>query len=440
MLFTSGSTGRPKGVEVTHANLAAFVAGMLREPGFGPGDVMVAVASLSFDVAGSELWVPLSSGGRTAVIDRADVVDGHRLADRIAAAGATMLDAPPTLLRALLAAGWTGGRHMRVISGGEALDPALARELLPLVGELWNAYGPTETTINATLQRVVDADGSTVPIGPPVPGAHAYVVDGLGRLLPAGAVGELWVGGAGVARGYAGRADLTAAAFVPDPFRPGGRCYRTGDLVRWLPGGTLDFAGRRDAQVKIRGYRIELGEVESVLREHPDVADAAVSVAGAGAEARLAAYVTPEGVDAAAVEAFASRRLPAYMVPRHWTGLAALPTLASGKVDRGALPAPERSARGEAPRTATERLVAATWSEVLGVAEIGLADSFFALGGQSFAATRVAGRLRQALGCEVPVRALFEHPELADFTAELERLALAQLADQIDTVTAEVPA
>ena len=290
------------------------------------------------------------------------------------------------------------------------------------------------------MQRVTDAEGSTVPIGRPVAGAHAYVVDRLGRLLPPGAVGELWVGGAGVARGYAGRADLTAAAFVPDPYRPGGRCYRTGDLVRWLPDGTLDFVGRRDAQVKIRGYRIELGEVECVLREHPDVADAAVAVAGAGAEARLVAYITPQGVDAGALEAFAGRRLPEYMVPRHWTGLDSLPTLASGKVDRAALPAPERSARGAAPRTATERLVAAAWSEVLGVAEIGLADSFFALGGQSFAATRVVGRLRQALGCPVPVRALFEHPELADFTAELERLALAELADQLDTVTAEVPA
>ena len=346
VLFTSGSTGRPKGVEVSHANLAAFVAGMLREPGCGPGDVMVAVASLSFDVAGSELWVPLSSGGRTAVIDRADVVDGHRLADRIATSGATMLDAPPTLLRALLAAGWTGGRHLRVITGGEALDPALARELLPRVAELWNAYGPTETTINATLQRVTDAEGSTVPIGPPVPGAHAYVVDRLGRLLPPGAVGELWIGGTGVARGYAGRGDLTAAAFVPDPFRPGGRCYRTGDLVRWLPDGTLDFVGRRDAQVKIRGYRVELGEVESVLREHPAVAHAAVAVAGAGAEARLAAYITPQGVDAGAIEAFASRRLPGYMVPRHWTALDSLPTLASGKVDRRALPSASSCAAG----------------------------------------------------------------------------------------------
>jgi amino acid adenylation domain-containing protein len=429
VLFTSGSTGRPKGVEVTHANLAAFVAGMLETPGFGSDDAMLAVTSLSFDVAGSELWVPLAAGGRTIVLERTDVLDAYRLAERIATAVPTVVDAPPPLLRALLAAGWRGGRQLRVITGGEVLDPALARELLPLVGELWNAYGPTETTINATVHRVTVAAGPSIPIGRPVAGAHGYVADRDGRLVPEGFIGELWIGGAGVARGYAGRPDLTEAAFVPDPRRRGERCYRTGDLVRRLPDGTLDFVGRRDTQVKVRGNRIELGEIESVLREHPAVADAAVAVHGAGAEAQLVAYVAG-AVDG--LEAFASERLPGYMVPQAWMALDALPALPSGKVDRRALPEPRRAARGGAPQTATERLVAATWSEVLGIAEIGVDDSFFALGGQSFAATRVIGRLRQALGCRLPVRVLFEHPVLADFTSELERLVLAQLAEQIE--------
>ncbi|WP_028064018.1 non-ribosomal peptide synthetase [Solirubrobacter soli] len=425
VLFTSGSTGRPKGVEVTHANLAAFVAGMLETPGFTHDDAMLAVTSLSFDVAGSELWVPLAAGGRTIVVERAAVLDAHQLAERITATGPTVVDAPPTLLRALLAAGWRGDPQLRVITGGEVLDPALARELLPLVRELWNAYGPTETTINATLHRVTAANGPSVPIGLPVAGAHGYVADRHGRLVPDGFVGELWIGGAGVARGYAGRKDLTDAAFVPDPKRPGERCYRTGDLVRLLPDGTLDFVGRRDTQVKLSGNRIELGEVESVLREHPAVADAAVVVH----EAQLVAYVVGDVGD---LEAFAARRLPGYMVPRVWMALDALPTLPSGKVDRRALPEPQRQARGGAPRTATERLVAATWSEVLGRAEIGVDDSFFALGGNSFAATRVVGRLQQALGSRLPVRVLFEHPVLADFTTELERHVLAQLAAQID--------
>ena len=293
VIYTSGSTGRPKGVEVTHASLAAFVAAMHEELGFTSRDVMLAAASLSFDVSASELWVPLASGGRVVVADDDDVIDGYRLSARIAGAGVTVVDAPPTQLRALLAAGWEGGSQVRVITGGEPVDPALARELLGAVGEVWNAYGPTETTINATMHRVGEPLAASVPIGRPIAGMRAYVVDHLGRLLPWGAVGELWLAGAGVATGYRDRPDLTAAAFGADPFGPAGRVYRTGDRVRWLRDGRLDFVGRRDHQVKLRGYRIELAEIESVLREQPEVRHAAVSVHGTGPAAELVAYVVP---------------------------------------------------------------------------------------------------------------------------------------------------
>ncbi|AQZ69502.1 Siderophore biosynthesis non-ribosomal peptide synthetase modules [[Actinomadura] parvosata subsp. kistnae] len=469
--YTSGSTGAPKGVEVTHGGLAALVAGMISTLRLGPADVQPAVASLSFDASASELWSVLAAGGTSVVVDRATATDGHALAEVITASGATVIDLVPTSYRMLIAAGWAGGPALRAVAGGEALDPALAEQILLRVGELWNAYGPTETTVTSTLHRVRAHEGDRVPIGAPMPGERAYVVDARLRLVPPGAVGELLLGGAGVARGYRGRPDLTAAAFVDDPFAPGGRCYRTGDLVRWRPDGTLEFHGRRDHQVKVRGYRIELGEIEAVLREladpaatkpalpepavtnavttgaaptgpgltgagttGPALSDVVVTVAGAGADAHLVGYVVPEAADLAAIERHARSRLPGHMVPRRWVALPALPTLPSGKVDRDALPEPDTGP--EPPRTApstdAELLVAAVWAEVLERPEVWAGDDFFALGGASFAATRVAARLREMLQVAVPVRLLFDRPVLADFAAALEELLAADLMEGIE--------
>ncbi|MER5354803.1 amino acid adenylation domain-containing protein [Kitasatospora sp. NPDC002551] len=450
VLYTSGSTGLPKGVEVTHANLAAFVAAMRITPGVRPDDVMLGLTSPAFDVFGFELWVSLGCGLRLAVLDRAAAVDGHAVARFVERAGVTLMTATPTTLRMLVAARWSGP-GVRVISVGEPLDPGLAGELLARTGELWNAYGPTESTVYSTMARVEAPVGEAVPIGRPLAGETAYVLDAMGRLVPPGVAGELWIGGAGVARGYRNRPDATGAAFTADPFAPGARRYRTGDLARWRPwgslrpeaggGGTLDFLGRRDQQVKLRGHRIELGEIETALRAEPAVLDAAVVVLGDGADAHLVGYlavgpsaVTEDLLDTSAVEERLRSRVPDHMVPRRWVVLDALPLTASGKVDRGALPAPGRESGGGriAPRTEAELLVAEVWEAVLGVAEVGAHDDFFALGGHSLAATRVTGRLTAALELDLPVRLLFEHPRLADFAAGLEALLLAELTEAGD--------
>ncbi|MFI6321765.1 amino acid adenylation domain-containing protein [Nonomuraea sp. NPDC050556] len=422
VLYTSGSTGRPKGVEITQGSVAALVAAMEREPGFGAGDVMPVVAPLAFDNLGSEVWTPLALGGRCVVVERDCAIDGHALAERITATGVTILDTPPTSLRMLLAAGWQGDPAMKVWTGSEVLDPALVREILPRVAELWNAYGPTETTVTSAVHRVTAEDVDTVPIGRPTAGEWVYVLQEDGRLAPPGVVGELWIGGAGVARGYRNR---PGEAFVPDPFVAGGRCYRTGDLVRWNR-RRLEFVGRRDHQVKIRGQRIELGEVETALRGHPAVAAIAVLVH----HEHLVGYVVwKHAPDLDGLRAFARGWLPDYMVPRRWMELPALPRTGSGKIDRAALPAPSLvEPEHVPPRSTMEQLVAMIWGEILPAARIGATDDFFALGGHSLAATRMVARLREAIGCRIPVRLIFERPVLAELATELETVALAQLA------------
>ncbi|MFB9687437.1 amino acid adenylation domain-containing protein [Amycolatopsis plumensis] len=407
VLSTSGSTGRPKGVEVTHANLHAFVRSRTLSHGLRRDDAMAAIAPLAFDVSVEELWWPLATGARCVVADRDTAVDGHQLGQWLTKTGVTVADLTPTSLRMLLAAGWTGDPALRLLLGGEVLDAELAARVRPLVGELWNGYGPTETTVAATAHRVTDA---RVPLGTPTPGTRLSVRDEAGRVAPPGAIGELWIGGAGVARGYRGRPELTAAAFTSG-------WYRTGDLVRWRPEGTLEFLGRADDQVKVRGNRFELGEVEAVLRAQPGVADAAVAVVE---DTYLAGYLTPASADAVAAERHVRRLLPGYMVPTRWATLDTLPVLPNGKLDRRALaPIPAAHPAPAAPLTPAQAVVAEVWRACLDVGELGPDSDFFALGGRSLAATRVVGLLHQRLGRRITVRTLFDHPVLADFTAHL---------------------
>jgi acyl-CoA synthetase (AMP-forming)/AMP-acid ligase II len=299
----------------------------------------------------------------------------------------------------------------------------------PLVGAVWNAYGPTETTSLSAVHRVVGDIGATVPIGRPLPGEWVYVMDASGRLVPTGITGELWIGGAGLARGYRNRPELTRSVFVPDPFVPGGRCYRTGDLVRWNRDGELEYLGRVDDQIKLRGQRIELGEIEAVLHEHPRVRQAAVTVHGTGPQAGLVGYLAPADADPDDVARFLRQRLPRYMVPDRWRVLAQLPSTPSGKVDRRSLPDPApETGTDRPPETDMERYLAKIWTEVLGATDPGRQSNFFALGGNSFAATRVIARIRSGLGCDLPVLTLFDQPSLAAFAAEVERAALARLA------------
>ncbi|HLL45149.1 MAG TPA: condensation domain-containing protein, partial [Longimicrobiaceae bacterium] len=321
---------------------------------------------------------------------------------------------------------------------GDAVPPDLLGEMraaFPAAG-LHVLYGPTEATVLAAAfpvspERAVERQ----MLGRPLPGARLYVCDGRGDLLPAGIPGELWIGGAGVARGYLGRPELSADRFVPDPFAaaPGGRAYRTGDRARWLPDGTLEFLGRVDRQVKIRGFRIEPGEVEAALAAHPQVREAvAVVREDAPGERRLVAYV--EAVPGAQpapgeLRAWAQGRVPEYMVPAAFVVLDRIPLTPTGKLDRGALPAPPDAggadAEDEAPRTPTEEVLAGIWAELLGAARVGRSDDFFALGGHSLLATRVVSRARGVFRVELPVRALFEAPTLAALAARVDAAARA---------------
>jgi len=438
VLYTSGSTGHPKGVQIPHRALVNFLASMRRAPGLTAADTLLAVTTLSFDIAGLELYLPLIVGARLVVAGRDVAVDGAALAATLTRTGATVMQATPATWRLLLDAGWQGDPRLTALCGGEALPGELAARLRPRVGALWNMYGPTETTIWSTIQEVaepVGAAGEVVPIGRPIANTQTYVLDGHMRPVPVGVPGELCIGGAGLARGYLGRPALTAERFVPDPFAtaPGARLYKTGDRARYRPDGTLEYLGRLDNQVKVRGYRIELGEVEATLAAHPAVRQAVVTVReDTPGDARLVAYVVPEPGGAPAAEelrALLRERLPAYMVPSAFVALAAFPLTPNGKVDRRALPAPDAAQPADtdagayvAPRTPTEREVATVWAEVLKLARVGAEDDFFDIGGHSLLATQVVARLRAARGPGMSLRTLFDAPTVALLAAALDAL------------------
>lgn len=421
VLYTSGSTGRPKGVQITHAAIVNFLATMAKRPGLSPDDILVALTTLSFDIAALELFLPLTVGARTVVASSAQAADPGRLSDLLEAAGATVVQATPTTWRMLVNAGWPGRPGLKVLCGGEALPTALAGDLLRLGVELWNMYGPTETTVWSTITPVTSADRGAV-IGRPIGNTTVYVLDPRLAPVPIGVPGELHIGGAGVALGYLGRPALTTQRFIPDHFAGGGRMYKTGDLVRWCADGNLEFLGRLDHQVKVRGFRIELGEVEAALDSHPSVRAAVVVARDDGSgESHLVGYVVPRGAPPAQgdLRRHIGSRLPAYMVPTVIVSLDALPLTPNGKVDRKALPPPdgvrpELVARYVAARTDTERAVAAIWSEVLGIELVGAEDDFFELGGHSLLAAHVVSCVRERLAAELELRSLYEAPTVAE--------------------------
>jgi amino acid adenylation domain-containing protein len=435
VLYTSGSTGRPKGVQVPHRALVNFLLSMRERPGFTPRDVLLAVTTLSFDIAALEIFLPLIAGGRLVIAPRAATLDGAQLAELLKTSGATVLQATPITWKLLLQAGWQGDGRLRMLCGGEALPRELAHTLLGRGAALWNLYGPTETTVWSALARVAPGEGP-VPIGRPIASTELLILDEELRPVPAGLPGGLYVGGAGLARGYLGQPALTAERFVPHPHgtRPGARLYRTGDLASSLADGQLEFLGRADHQVKIRGFRIELGEIESVLLEHPGVADAAVVAAPSkSGEKRLAAYLVARRgppPDLGELRALAARRLPEHMRPAVWAFLAALPLTANNKIDRNALPPPaglpdhRLDPDLEPPAAAAldpiEELVHAIWADVLEYGAVRPDDDFFAAGGHSLLAGQVTARLRAALGLELPPSILFEHPTPARLAREIE--------------------
>ncbi|WP_346115243.1 amino acid adenylation domain-containing protein, partial [Nonomuraea maheshkhaliensis] len=422
VIYTSGSTGRPKGVVISHRALVNHLRAAAERVPLGVNDRMVAVTTVSFDIAALELFLPLVSGARVVLAARETVREPGALLELVGERGATVMQAVPSLWRALLDAGeWP--RDVRMLVGGEALPGELAARITGMKAWAANLYGPTEATVWATSARVTDGP---VTIGRPFANTRAYVLDRQLRPVAAGVAGELYLAGAQLARGYLRRPGLTAERFVAAPFGPDGdRMYRTGDLARWRPDGTLECLGRTDDQVKVRGFRIELGEIEAVLERHELVARASVAVRDdAAGGPHLVGYVVPapgRQPDGADLREHVARELPAYMVPSIMVVLDALPLTANGKVDRKALPAPDRTAgsRRRAPATPREELLCGIFAHVLGLPDVGVDDDFFALGGHSLLAVRLISRVRTVLGVEVPLRLLFQEPTVAGLASRL---------------------
>ncbi|MET0399651.1 MAG: amino acid adenylation domain-containing protein [Longimicrobiaceae bacterium] len=438
VIYTSGSTGRPKGVRVEHGSLLHTLLAARDAFGFGPDDVVPALASVAFDIWLFESILPLLCGSRVRVVTRDRVVDVARLLGELA--DATLLHAVPALMREVVERVRTSGaappRLRGLFVGGDAVAPDLLdgmRRVFP-AAEIRVLYGPTEGTILCAAHRVEEGETpSALLMGRPLGNASLYVLDRSGNPSPVGVPGELCIGGASVARDYLDRPELTAEKFVPDPFAAsaGRRLYRAGDRARWGAGGVLEFLGRTDFQVKVRGFRIEPGEVEAAFARHPRVREAAVVVweDRPGAR-RLVAYVVPAdgaAVTAAELTGWLGERLPEHMVPASLVVLDSLPLTAHGKLDRGALPAPDvSSGKGfVAPRTPLEEIVAGAWAAVLGVPRVGVTDDFFALGGHSLLATRLISRVREASGVELPLRAVFEAPTVAELAGRAEAMLRA---------------
>jgi amino acid adenylation domain-containing protein len=446
LLYTSGSTGRPKGVIVEHRALAHYALDAAAAYGVHPGDRVLQFASIGFDTSAEEIY-PALLAGATLVPRPESMLDSvPRFLAELDRLGITLLNLPTAWWHEL-AAGLEDAslpaRVRRIILGGErALGERLALWRRGTDGHparLVNTYGPTEATVVTTRHELEEvADGAEIPIGRPIAGARVYVVDGRGQLVPQGVAGELWIGGAGLARGYLGRPGLTAAAFVPDPFggTPGARLYRTGDLARFREGGVLEFLGRIDGQVKIRGFRVEPGEVENALAGHPGLRSVAVAVHEPEPGApRLAAYVVPSGEEAPTateLRRFLAAKLPDAWIPSAFVTLPELPLTASGKVDRRALPKPEpERPRLEReylpPATEVEEALAAIWAEVLGIERVGVQDNFFELGGHSLLATQVVARVRERLQVDLPLLHLFQMPTVEQLAVVVEERILDRL-------------
>jgi amino acid adenylation domain-containing protein len=415
IIYTSGTTGRPKGVVVPHRALVNFLHSMLRTPGLAESDTLAAVTTISFDISALEIYLPLIVGARVELIDRTTASDGVALAAQLENCGATVLQATTATWRLLLETDWRPRPGFRAFCGGEALPRDVADALLTRVGELWNLYGPTETTIWSTADKVHPSP-ALVTIGKPIANTEIYLLDQHGEPVPIGVPGELWIGGAGVALGYHNRAELTAERFIPDRFsrRPGARLYRTGDLARWDLEGRIHHLGRLDQQVKVRGFRIELEEVEAALVSYPGVRQACVSVAGPEADVVLVAYFVQDGSAPTTSELrkHLRTRLPDYMLPALFVSIDSVPLTPNGKVDRRGLPDPFRS--GMRARTTDEPLapgaeqtLAEVWREILKADQVGPNDNFFELGGHSLLSLRVSAAFKRRTGVNLDPRAMF---------------------------------
>jgi amino acid adenylation domain-containing protein len=439
IIYTSGSTGKPKGVQIQHRSAVNLLSSIQNQPGLTAQDTLLSVTTLSFDIAVSEVFLPLIVGARLVLVSREVASDGMQLLKAMNESGATFMQPTPATWRMLLSVGWQGNPNLKMISTGEALPRDLADQLLPKGKELWNLYGPTETTIWSAGYRI-EADHKPITIGCPIANTQLYILDQQLQPVPIGVPGELHIGGAGLARGYLNRPELTAEKFIPNPFstEPKARLYKTGDLARWLPTGEVECLGRIDHQVKVRGYRIELGEIEATLLQHQAVEEAAVIVREdqPGERVLVSYFVPTTGTVEDAYQAipelrqFLKSRLPDFMVPPLFMPLAAMPLTPNGKVDRKALPKPdairrELEANYIAPRNELEQQIADIWTQILNLEKVGIHDNFFELGGYSLLAIQVVSRLRQALQVEILLPILFEVPTVADLARRIETMRWA---------------
>ncbi|MES2090373.1 MAG: non-ribosomal peptide synthetase, partial [Pseudomonadota bacterium] len=413
VIYTSGSTGQPKGVVVPHRAVVNFLTSMAREPGLSAADRLVAVTTLSFDIAVLELLLPLTVGAQVILASRDHVLEGHGLKALLETHQATVMQATPTTWRMLIEAGWQGSKGFKALVGGEALGSDLAQQLLERTGELWNMYGPTETTVWSTCWKVEHPEQGIL-IGHPIANTQVHILDEQQQPCPIGVPGEIYIGGDGVTLGYLHRPELTAERFIPDPFSapPEAKLYRTGDRGRWRYNGQLEHLGRLDFQVKVRGHRIELGEIETNLATHRLVKQAVVIVREDHPDdVRLVAYVVPHTSMPAGSELREHLRanLPDYMLPQHYVKLDKLPLLPNGKINRNALPAPTDAVHVTpkgfvAPHSAAEVAVAEVWKRLLDINAVSVTDNFFDLGGHSLLAMRAVTELNRQLGTKLTVR------------------------------------
>ena len=431
VIYTSGSTGKPKGVQIPHRAVVNFLTSMSHKPGMTEADRLLSVTTLSFDIAGLEIFLPLTVGASVEIVSREVSSDGYQLLPKLASSCATVMQATPPTWRMLLEAGWKGTPHLKILCGGEAISRKLATQLMQRGSSLWNMYGPTETTIWSTCSKV-GSEQEAIVIGRPIANTEIFILDKLLQPVPIGVAGELHIGGDGLARGYFKRPDLTAEKFIASPFAqdPEARLYKTGDLARYLPNGDIECLGRIDHQVKLRGFRIELGDIEAALRQHRDVNDTVVvareDIPG---DKRLVAYFVPSQETPPTVgelRNFLKEKLPEFMVPSAFVALEAMPLTPNGKVNRRALPAPEQpnlapKENFAAPRDGLESQLVTIWESVLGVRPVGIRHSFFELGGHSLVAVRLMHRIEQAFGKHLSIATLFQAPTIEQLSVILRQ-------------------
>ncbi len=428
VIYTSGSTGKPKGVEISHRAVVNLLNSMAKKPGLRAEDTLVAVTTVSFDIAALELFLPLCMGAKLVIASRETAADGNRLLALLNSCGATVMQATPVTWKLLIEAGWNGAPRIKALCGGEAFPRDLANQLVNRAGSVWNMYGPTETTIWSSTMEISASEGS-VPVGPPIDNTQFYVLDSEGQLAPVGVAGELHIGGDGLARAYFHRPELTEEKFIAAPFEGIGnaRIYKTGDLVRRMADGALEFLGRMDHQIKLRGFRIELGEIETALSRYPGVRETVVMVReDVPGDKRLVAYLTSDhqAFTIAAIREFLTGKLPNYMLPSAVVRVESMPLTPNGKINRKALPAPDggRAARGAgfvAPRTPHEKTMTDIWAEVLHLERVGIHDNLFELGADSLHIFQIVARAGKA-GIKIAPATILRQRTIAAVLAQAE--------------------